>query len=100
MGRLSIWPAIGRLELGPAIGLGRPMAEARLRRQRPRAGRTGRSDVFFLVGPRRADNISPPSFRSSVDRVETQNLRFYTDAGRTLSGFRVDRVRLIFSIYQ
>ena len=33
------------------------------------------------TGPRWTGDISPPSFRSSVGRVETQNLRFYADAG-------------------
>ena len=47
----------------------------------PCTGRVDLSDALVLVGPRRTDNISPPSFRSSVDRVETQNLRLYTDAG-------------------
>ena len=33
------------------------------------------------TGPRRTGNISPPSFRSSASRVETQNLRFHAGAG-------------------
>ena len=74
-GQPIIWPAAGRLNLGPAIGLGRPKAEARFRHSRPCTGRVGRSDALVPVGPRWTDNISPPSFWSSVGRPETQCLR-------------------------